>query len=251
MRASYGESIRPPSADEEDAFLTPSTLQLANSRLSPERQRGWDAGVDVAVGARGSIGITYYDQVVSDLIDGATLNADTVPQVQQFQNIGRVRNQGLELEGALRLPIGQLSAQYAITSSRVEALGATYGGDLEVGDQLQLIPKRTGGVSLAIVPLRATTITVGVSYVGAFTNDDVFAELSCFGGTGPCAATERGFVRTYPAFAKATLAVTQQITSVVNAFVSVKNLTNNLDYELQNSSPVQGRVTVVGVRVSY
>lgn len=251
LRASYGQAIRPPGADEEDAFLTPTTLQLANPRLSPERQSGWDTGIDVAVGDRASIGVTYYDQVARDLIDGVVLNVDTVPEVDQFQNVGRVRNQGVEVEGTLRLAIGQLSGQYAITSSRVEALDPTYGGDLHVGDQVLLVPKHTGGLSLAVTPLRRTTVTLGVSFVGAWTNYDLFAELSCFGGTGPCAATTRGYIRTYPSFTKANLSVTQQLTSAMAVFVSVKNLTNNEDFEFDNAVPVQGRVTVAGVRVRF
>jgi hypothetical protein len=133
----------------------------------------------------------------------------------------------------------------------VEALDPTYGGDLEVGDQLELVPTYTGGLSLAIVPLRATTVTVGIAYVGPFRDDDLFAELSCFGGTGPCAPSERGYIRTYPAIGKANLAVTQRLTSVISVFVSVKNLTNNDNYELVNSVPVQGRVTVAGVQIRY
>jgi iron complex outermembrane recepter protein len=251
LRASYGQAIRPPDPGEEDAILTPSTLQLANPRLSPERQSGWDTGIDAALGGRGSIGITYYDQLASDLIDGVTINADTNPQVQQFQNLGRVRNRGVELEGTWRLGFGQLAAQYAITNSRVESLGPLYGGDLKVGDQLLVVPQHTGGLSLAMSPVRRTTVTVGLSYVGTWTNYDVLAELSCFGGTGPCAPTSRGYIRPYPGFAKVNLAVTEQLTSAVSAFVTIKNAANNDATEFFNAQPIQGRVTVAGVRVHY
>jgi iron complex outermembrane receptor protein len=251
LRASYGQALRPPDPGEEDAILTPSTLQLANPRLSPERQSGWDTGIDAAFGGRGSIGITYYDQVASDLIDGVTINADTNPQVQQFQNLGRVRNRGLELEGTFRMGFGQLAAQYAITNSRVESLGPLYGGDLKVGDQLLVVPQHTGGLSLAMSPLHRTTVTVGLSYVGSWTNYDVLAELSCFGGTGPCAPTSRGYIRPYPGFAKLSLAVTQQMTAVCSVFVTVKNATNNDATEFFNAQPIQGRVTVAGVRFRY
>jgi iron complex outermembrane recepter protein len=251
VRASYGQAIRPPDAGEEDAFVTPSTLQLANPRLSPERQSGWDTGIDAVFAGRGSIGVTYYDQTASDLIDAVTVNADTTPQVQQYQNLGRVRNNGVELEGSLHIGFGQLGAQYAITNSRVQSLGPLYGGDLEVGDQLLVVPQHTGGLSLAVAPLRATTVTVGVSYVGSWTNYDVLAELKCFGGTGPCEPTSRAYIRPYPGFGKANLAITQQVTRVVSAFLSVKNLTNNEATEFFNAIPIQGRVTVAGVRLHY
>jgi hypothetical protein len=79
----------------------------------------------------------------------------------------------------------------------------------------------------------------------------VLAELDCIGGTGPCAASTRGYIKSYPAFAKANLAVTQQINSVVSAFISVKNVTNNEVYEFFNAVPIQGRATVGGLRVRY
>ncbi len=251
VRASYGQAIRAPSAGDEDAFVTPFTLQLANPRLSPERQSGWDTGIDLGVAGRGSIGVTYYNQLASDLIEGVTVNADTTPIVQQFQNLGRVRNQGLEFEANYRLPIGQLSAQYAITDSRVESLNPTYGGDLRVGDSPLVVPGHTAGVSLAVAPLRGTSLTFGLSDVGSWRNYDVLAELDCFGGTGPCAASSRGYIKAYPEFVKANLAVTQQINAVVSAFVSIKNLTNNEVYEFFNAVPIQGRLTVVGLRVRY
>jgi outer membrane receptor protein involved in Fe transport len=251
IRASYGQAIRPPGAEDESAFVTPFALQLANSRLSPERQSGWDTGIDAAFGSKGSISATYYDQVASDLIEGVILNADTTPTVQQFQNLGRVRNQGVELEATYRIPIGQLSAQYAITDSRVESLNPTYGGDLRVGDEPLVVPGHTAGVSLAVVPRLGTSVTVGLSDVGSWRNYNVLAELKCVGGTGPCATTTRGYIESYPEFAKANLAVTQQITPIVSAFISVKNVANKEVYEFFNANPIQGRVTVGGVRVRY
>jgi hypothetical protein len=79
----------------------------------------------------------------------------------------------------------------------------------------------------------------------------VIAELDCIGGTGPCAASTRGYIKSYPEFAKANLAVTQQINPVVSAFVSVKNITNSEVYEFFNAVPIQGRVTVGGLRFRY
>jgi iron complex outermembrane receptor protein len=251
VRASYGQAIRPPSAEDESAFVTPFALQLANSRLAPERQSGWDTGIDLAVAGKGSFSATYYDQVATDLIEGVTVNADTTPIVQQFQNLGRVRNQGIELEATYRIPIGQLSAQYAITDSRVESLNPTYGGDLKIGDTPLAVPGHTAGVSIAVTPLRGASVTVGLSDVGSWKNYDTLAELDCIGGTGPCPASSRGFIKAYPQFAKANIAITQQITAVMSAFVSVKNVTNNEVYEFFNATPIQGRVTVAGLHVRY
>ena len=93
----------------ETAFVTPFTLQLANSRLSPERQSRWDTGVDdVGVGGKGSVSVTYYDQVASDLIEGVTLNVDTSPIVQQLpEPTAECGIRGSKFEGSYRLPVGQ------------------------------------------------------------------------------------------------------------------------------------------------
>jgi outer membrane receptor protein involved in Fe transport len=251
LRASYGAAIRPPAALEQDAFVGAFLSQLANPLLRPERQSGWDTGLDLVFGSRGSISATYFDQYANDLINGVTVVADSVPQLQQYQNIGRVHNTGIELEGSVRLPIGRLSGQYAIAGSRVDALGSAYGGDLQIGDQLLGIPRHTGGLSLAITPLRTTTVAIGVSYVGSWTNYNILAEEKCFGGTGPCFASTRGYWQIYPAFTKANVSVTQRITSAVSGFVSITNLTNNEDYEFLNSVPIMGRVTVAGIQLRY
>ena len=91
-RASFGEAIHPPDPYLAVAQNTPPFIQLANPLLGPERQREWDAGIDWFFGTRGSLGVTYYDQLATDLIVNVPL--DTTGLVSQEQNIGRVRNWG-------------------------------------------------------------------------------------------------------------------------------------------------------------
>ena len=251
LRASYGEAIRPPSPGQRDALVAPYSVQLANPRLGPERQAGWDGGVDLAFGARGRVGATYYDQTGRDLIQLVFVDASASPLTQQYQNVGRVQNSGIELEGVLRLPLVDLSAQFATTRSRLRALASSYTGDLRVGDQLLLVPKRTGGVSLTLAPGRRTSGTVGLSYVGSWTYYDTFAELSCFGGTAPCRPGLRDYQRAYPAVTKINLSLTQQVSTALAAFVSVKNLANNDAFEFSDAVPVTGRVTVAGLRMHF
>ncbi|MGH9891030.1 MAG: TonB-dependent receptor, partial [bacterium] len=104
VRGSYGESIRAPSADQRDARASPTSIQLANPGLGPERQHGVDGGVDLYLGERASIGVTYYRQRATDLIQLA--NLPLVPgelPAYQYQNIAEVRNNGWEFEGRLFL----------------------------------------------------------------------------------------------------------------------------------------------------
>ena len=250
LRGSYGEAIHPPDPDETEIIFFAGTVQLANPNLGPERQLGADAGFDIAFGGTGSIGVTYYNQTALDLISLAQL--DPANQIYQYQNVGKVKNTGLELEGTLRVSrVLQLRAQYAYTRSRVLAVGSGYQGDLEVGDQVFGVPWHTAGGTVTVTPGGRTTLTGGVAYVGSWTNDDIFAELRCFAGTGPCPPTSRGFLITYPGFVKINVGVTQQLTRAIAAFVSVNNATNELRPEYVNLTPAMGRVSLIGLRVHY
>ncbi|GEM_PF-642469 len=250
-RGSYGEAIHPPDPSEKDAIAFATNLQLANPRLGPERQRGWDAGVDIAVGSRATFGATYYDQVAADLISTVPVSAQN--QNYQFQNVGRVHNTGIELEGSYSAGPVILRGQYAYTRSRVNSVGANYTGDLRVGDQAWLVPHSTAGASATVNVLRRTNVTLGLSAVSSWTYYDLFTEFKCFAGSAvgssACPTTTRGFLVRYPGFAKVRLGVDQEITSRLSAFVAVDNLTDNQNYELINTSPVLGRITMLGIRV--
>jgi outer membrane receptor protein involved in Fe transport len=257
VRGSYGEAIRPPTSGQRDALVSPSSVVLANPTLAPERQRGWDTGVDVVFGSRGSLGVTYYNQIARDAIQFVSVGAGQQPPVGQYQNVGRVKNTGVEFEGTLSVGPAELRAQYAITRSRPEDLGPTFSGDLRVGEQVIGFPEHTGGASMTVSPLVGTSISAGLTYVGSWTNYDYIAEFSCFGGTKACpsafleSGSTRAFLTTYPGFVKLNLSINQQIRRGVTGFVSVSNLTNNDAFELSNLVVVMGRVTMVGLHVRY
>ncbi|HEU4643024.1 MAG TPA: TonB-dependent receptor, partial [Gemmatimonadaceae bacterium] len=103
LRGSYGDAIRAPLAAWKQYTRTPYYTQLANPALRPERQRGGDIGIDLVGGARWSIGVTYYDQTAADLLQLVVADATADVPTFHFENIGRIRNNGLELEGALHL----------------------------------------------------------------------------------------------------------------------------------------------------
>ena len=65
----------------------------------------------------------------------------------QFQNVGRVKNTGVEVEGALRVGALQFKGQYGYARSRIAQLAPNYTGDLRVGDQSRSTPTHTAGAS--------------------------------------------------------------------------------------------------------
>jgi len=250
MRSSWGRAIRPPAPGRRLAGLSGSTVILANAILLPERQRGWDAGMDAAFGSRASVSVTYYDQTADDLIQ--LVEVESAPnRTVQYQNVGRVENSGMEFEGTLSAGILQLRSQYAYTRSRIRELGPNYAGNLMAGDRPLTTPTHTAGASATITAPTRTTMTAGITYVGSYRSQDYIALVSCFSGTGSCRPASRDYIVDFPGFTKVNATVSQPITPVMSSFVSVDNLTNNTAYELGNAFPVHGRVTMVGLRIAY
>jgi outer membrane receptor protein involved in Fe transport len=250
VRGSYGEAIRPPDPGYSQAVPLAGGSRIANPQLGPERQKGWDAGVDLVFAGRASLSATYYDQTAQDLIQQVVLTLGP-PFVSQYQNVGQVKNKGLELEGRVDAGPGRLTGQFAITDSRIEALAPGYTGDLRVGGRPFGQPKYTAGASLALFPLPGTTVTGGLTYAGSWTNYDNYALHACFGGTGPCQPTFGGYLTTYPGFVKFDVSATQTLTHGVDGFISVQNVGNNTAYENTNFIPVMGRITTIGVEAHY
>jgi len=244
------DAIRPPTPGQRSAQASAFNVRLANPFLGPERQKGWDGGVDVILGRWGVIGATYYHQIARDLIQFVVVDPTSSPQLVQYQNVGRVKNSGFEFEGTINVGMVQLRGQFAITKSRVQQLAPDYTGELIVGDQVTIVPRHTAGLSVTLTP-EQTNITGGLTYVGSWTNLDRFAQFSCFGGTGPCQASTRGYLKRYDGFVKFNLSISRQLSPALSGFLAVDDLTNNATTEFWNQVAVPGRVGMLGIRVSY
>lgn len=250
FRGSWGRAIRAPAPGRKLGFESVINKQLPNPVLGPERQYGWDAGIDAIFGSSGSLGLTYYNQTADNLADAVIVATEPIP-TQQFQNIGRVKNTGIEIEATANFGALAFQGQYGYTRARIDQLSPTYTGDLQVGDQVLLRPKHTVGGSVNVAPLAGTMLSAGVAYVGSWTGYDDVAQFRCLGGTGPCQETLRGYHIAYPALIKLNAGVVQQFTRSLSGFASVDNLTNSSDHENTNLSPVMGRSTTIGLRLEY
>jgi outer membrane receptor protein involved in Fe transport len=250
LRTSYGRAIRPPAPGQKAGIIQGQTTILPNELLGPEKQKGWDAGAEIAWSSRASLSVTYFNQTADDLIQLVLLQA-TSPITQQNQNVGRVKNSGVELEGTLQVGPAQLRAQYGYVRSRIVELGPDYTGDLRPGDQSLVTPEHSLGAGLTIAPRAGSTFSAGLIYVGSWHQTDLLGLLRCFGGTGQCQPSSRDYIVTYPGFVKLNASVWQQLTAGLSGFVSVENLTNNQAYEDINFFPVMGRTSTVGLRLQY
>lgn len=251
LRGSYGRAIRAPSPGQKFEQVAPGVVVLGNPALGPERQQGWDAGVDAVFGSRGSLSVTYYSQTAKDLIQEVFLTVSPLATFQ-YQNVGVVKNTGVEVEGSLSLGAVRLRGQYGYARAKVDQLAPTYTGNLRVGDQTLQTPRHTAGASITVSPFRRTTLAAGLIYVGSYNAVDIVAELRCFAGTGPCPSTTRGYIAPFPSFVKLNATVSQEITRFASGFISVDNLTNNESFEASsNFLPVMGRISTVGLRLHY
>ncbi len=77
-------------------------IYLENKDLKPQEESGYEFGGDIFFTDRISLGITYYDQVLKNMISAPQLSVDnTNPSVPiytyQYQNIAKVYKKGVEL----------------------------------------------------------------------------------------------------------------------------------------------------------
>jgi outer membrane receptor protein involved in Fe transport len=219
--------------------------------LGPERQDGWDAGVEIYLARRVSFGLTHYDQTAKDLIDVVYLDATTSPPVSQNQNVGKIKNRGWELEGRLELNKVTVGGTYSHTTSTVQQLGPTYAGDLRTGDVLLEVPRNTAGATVSYSPGANTRLSARATHIGGWTGTDWLALYGVFFGSDPFRGSVRDYWITYPSVTKFTASVTQRLTGRLNGFVQVENLANNKRFEQSNLVIPTGRITTIGMEFRY
>jgi outer membrane receptor protein involved in Fe transport len=256
LRASYGKALRAPTAGEATGSVSSGYIKLANPLLGAETQAGWDGGVDLVFGNRGSVSVSGYTQDARDLIAFIQVATSPLP-TYQYRNVGRVANRGVEVEGKLSMgPRFTVSAQYGYVHSRFVSVGDP-DGTIQVGDEPQNIPSHTAGAALTVIPWARTTLTAGVTYVGNFRETDFLAEYRCLASRAePACPSEylstgsvRYFTTTYPSFAKVNVGFTRELSDRLDIFLAIDNLTNNRSYEGTNIAPVVGRNTMLGLHV--
>jgi outer membrane receptor protein involved in Fe transport len=256
VRASYGKALRAPTAGEATGSVSSGYIKLANPLLGAETQAGWDAGVDLVLGHRGSVSVSGYTQNARDLIAFIQVATSPLP-TYQYRNVGQVANRGVEVEGKLSTGPGlTVSAQYGYVHSRFVSVGDP-DGTIQVGDEPQDIPSHTAGAALTAILWNRTTLTAGLTYVGSFKETDFLAEYRCLASrTEPACPSEylstgsvRYFTVTYPSFAKVNVGLTQELSGRLDVFLAIDNLTNNRAYEGTNLAPVAGRNTMLGLHV--
>ncbi|MFN8581103.1 MAG: TonB-dependent receptor [Gemmatimonadaceae bacterium] len=250
LRYAYGKGLRPPPSNARRALISLTFQQVENPNLEPESQSGFEAGIEWYHGDRASVSLTGYHQSADGLVQQVILGRATQNSLRsiQYQNVGRIENAGLEMEGAARLGPIRAGLSFALTDSRVRALAETYSGDLAVGDRVPEVPQSSGSLSLTW-DHGSAHVTVGSSYIGPWTGYDWLAFYGGEVGSLPQRASLRQYLVQYPALMKPYVAISQALTSNIEWFARVDNVSNTQRNERDNLQITSGRTTTVGLRL--
>ncbi len=248
LRTAYGKGLRPPQPSMRRAIQTIGFRQLANPHLEPEVQSGSEFGAELYVGDRLNLSITAYNQNAEGLIQQVVASPLEGARTIQYQNVGRIRNTGLEFEGSARAGVLRGDVVYSLTRSRVRALSESYTGELKVGDQVPEVPSSSGLASLTLEQgdLRAT---LGASYVGPWTGYNwvsYYESEAVMAGSVPAL---RSFWVRYPSITRPFAGIAYTMSRGLDWYLRVDNLSNEQRNERDNLQITSGRTATLGVRI--
>jgi TonB-dependent Receptor Plug Domain len=275
LRAAYGRAIRAPaefakvgSSPRTSAVFGTFRSVLPNPEIGPEEQRGTEFGIDAFFAERLSMQLTRFDQTVDGLIVShlagrhRSLEPDPVTgefsfmTLSRFANLASIKNEGWEAQASLRLNRLVLAGAFTQTESRVLSIDPRYDGDQRPGDFFPGVADRTGALSVRYRDDRLSggVIAHAVGHVPFSIFDTeafrrcrearlpVTSDRTCFDVLGTGTRIARGYWTVDADFG-------YRLTSTLTPFVRLENLSNVTRNDTRWGEPVQGRVTVVGVRV--
>ena len=249
LRGGWGKGIRPPEPGMSRAMATPRVWQQANPNLAPESQAGVEVGADLYAGAGGYLRLTYFNQLASELIQGVITPAVAgIKPSYQFQNVGAIRNTGVEAEAGIRLGHVGIDALYYATNSEVVQVEPNYSGFLRLGDQLPEVPKASGSARISYLGQRFQ-VAFGASYLGSWTGHDWAAIAEVSAEQAPARPSPRDYLIRYPGIVKPYLNLSFDVTRQFTAYLAVDNLTKSDRFERHNGNPPAGRSALVGLEI--
>jgi outer membrane receptor protein involved in Fe transport len=259
LRASYGSTVRQNHILNSLAAFSVldngwTRTTLANPDLRPERQDGYDLGLDAILAGRVTVSISYYNQEMKDYVQANVLE-DYPNAVWQYENIAMVRNKGLEIEGALDLGRVNIRGNYGTISSKPEDLGPiTPTPGREVGKQLWFIPKSSAALAVTAKAFDKTRVSANVSHQGSMFGLEYKNRNKCRATNSPeyCpSGTYTGSADWWMDLPSATtlnIAMEQELPRSLTVYFKVDDLTNARKDFPHFSSYTYGRTVSIGAR---
>ncbi|NJD23224.1 MAG: TonB-dependent receptor, partial [Melioribacter sp.] len=251
-RIAWGQSVIIPDASQVAGTVSSTYIILPNPNLQSQIQKGWEIGADIYYASILSVGLTYYNQKPTNLIETVNLGSNQGITTYQYQNVDEVKNEGFEIK-AVTHPYDWLTVNinYGTNKSVITQLAPNYTGGSKVGDQLNGQPKYTLSTNIEVTPIEGTTVTLSAFQFGEWIAADFYGFLAdVYGGKyNPAAkAYPSGYLITYPSYTKINMGISQKITDLLTGFIQVENLTNNDKFERLNMILTQPRTIIFGIR---
>jgi len=148
LKATVGTGFKAPSLYQ---LFAPASIfgPIGNENLKPERNTGWDAGVEKEIGERLSLSLTYFETRYRNLIQFYFSSG--------YQNVGQALSRGLEASLQANL-LQSLSFRVSWTHLRAR--------DLDSGTPLLRRPENTFHFDLTYTP-RALKLAAELNYLGS------------------------------------------------------------------------------------
>jgi iron complex outermembrane receptor protein len=247
VRGAYGRAIQQPRVGSRvDPWGGRSPSVAA---IEPERQAGFEYGVDLRYGAGAMLSVTRFDQHASSLIQPVvTPGTGGRGLTIRLENIGAIANRGWEFEGRVTRGALNLTGAVGLTNSRVDQLARGYGGDLRPNDRVLQVPARTASLAANWLGQGWST-TATVAHAGQWINYDW---LSLSRATRvPDGETLRQYWLRYPGVTRVGLSFMREVTAAFELVGSVENLLGSQRGEPDNVTIVPGRTMRAGLRARF
>jgi vitamin B12 transporter len=151
LKASYGTGFKAPTLSERFGDSRPAFNFFGNPHLSPEENRGWDAGFEQPLlNERLRFGATWFHNDIDNLI---TTNAAR----DSYANVGRATTKGIEAFAALELtPEFKVRADYTFTLAKDEI----------AHQELLRRPRHKASITAMWAPVEKLTLSATLIYLG-------------------------------------------------------------------------------------
>jgi outer membrane receptor protein involved in Fe transport len=260
LRASFGKGIRPPT--------TPSRLQfwqledhefVAQNALGPERQSGFESGIDLVLPNIFTFQATRFDQRASGLIQQVGVPVDTDEHSRRMiyvaQNVGEIANRGWELSGTGNIERLAITGALSFVDSRVRKLASGYTGDLATGDRMLQVPARTESVALTWLGDKWHAALSGARALDWINYDEILLTQAFASSTRTTHELTgerlRQYWSRYDGGLRLRASASRDIRRTFAVELTADNLLNHQVGEPDNITVIPGRTIMTGIRVKF
>jgi outer membrane receptor protein involved in Fe transport len=218
-------------------FRVGTTLTLANSDLEPERLRGGEMGVSVALVPGLTVRTTVFDDSVRDPVFNVTTAIAGANVTQQRQNVPRTEVRGLQADAEYRIGDVRVTGGYIHESATVKKFRQPPASNIQSieGNVLQQVPENRGSIQISYSNARIASVGFDVQFIGAQFDDDLNTPS-----------------RLMPKYETVSLTLSRRFLKNVDAFLGVQNLFDK-QYIVQTLPTTIGSPRLVngGLRIRF